>query len=487
MICIPITAATQAEIAREMVLAAAMADMVELRLDYAPGVNLPKLIEARPCPVIVTCRPKREGGMFEGPEDERVAVLQKAIDLGAEFVDIELDAVSRLKRSGSTQVIVSHHDFVKVPENVGAIHRELINAGADVAKIACMVRDIRDCLKLLAVLQDAKHRTVILGMGEAGTTTRILGKKYGNFLTFGSLESGKESAPGQVTAHDLVEMYRYRQIGPKTKVYGVIGNPIRHSMSPAIHNRAFAELGIDAVYLPFLVEDDAADFIHDFKILDVQGYSVTAPHKVRAMDAMDEVDDMAARIGAINTVAHRKGKLYGSNTDAGAVVAALEEKIGGDSPLLGKRALMIGAGGAGRAVAYGLTERGAQLIIANRTLERGKALADEVGARAASLPEIDMIECDIIINTTTIGMRPDVDESPIPKSMLREGMVVFDAVYNPLETRLLREAKAAGCHTISGLKWFIGQAAAQFELWTGKIAPTPVMEVVAKRRLAGRD
>ena len=489
MICIPITAKTQIQIVEEMISAARLADLVELRLDYARRVALPELLESRRGPVIVTCRPKRQGGLYEGPEDARIALLQQAVDLGAEFVDIELDSANRLRRSGKTQIIVSHHDFDKVPENLGAIHRELIHAGADIAKIVCMVRDIRDNLRLFALLQETKHRTIVLGMGEAGFPSRVLGRKFGNFLTFASLTAGKESAPGQVTAHDLIELYRYRSIGPKTAVYGVIANPVRHSMSPAIHNRAFAERGLDAVYLPFLVQCDAVEFIRAFKILDVQGYSVTVPHKVRALEAVDEVDPLAKRIGAINTVLHRKGKLVGTNTDVAAAVAALEEAIGGASrgrsPLQGKHVLMIGAGGAGRAVAYGIIERGARLTIANRTAERGEQLANEVGAQAVPLSEVEEVEADIIVNTTTIGMHPNVDETPVPATMLRKGMVVFDAVYNPLETRLLREAKAAGCRTVSGLTWFVRQASAQFELWTGKPAPVQIMEQVVRERLKG--
>jgi 3-dehydroquinate dehydratase/shikimate dehydrogenase len=487
MICIPITARTQREIVEEMISAARIADVVELRLDYAPKVALPELLQSCRGPVIVTCRPKRQGGIYEGPEDERIALLQKAVDLGADFVDVELDSASRIRRSGRTQIIVSHHDFEKVPDNVGAIHRELINAGANVAKIACMVHDIRDNLKLLALPQETKHRTIVLGMGEAGLPVRILGRKFGNFLTFASLTAGKESAPGQVTARDLIDLYRYRSIGPKTAVYGVIGNPIHHSMSPAIHNRAFAELGLDAVYLPLLVQCDVVEFIHAFKILEVRGYSVTVPHKLRAMEAMDDVDPIAGRIGAINTILHDGGKLFGANTDVAAAIAALEEALDADapghSPLQGRHVLMIGAGGAARAVAYGLIERGAHLIIANRTVERAEQLANDVGAQAVPLSEIEEIEADIIINTTTVGMHPKVDETPVPASMLHKGMVVFDAVYNPLETRLLREANAASCRTIPGLTWFIRQAAAQFELWTGKVAPVQVMEEVVRERL----
>lgn len=485
MICIPITGKTQVEIAEQMFSASRLADLVELRLDYAPGAALPELLAGRRCPVIVTCRPKRQGGLYEGPEEKRIALLQQAVDLGAEYVDVELDSAVKIRRSGRTQIIVSHHDFEKVPDNVGAIHHELVRAGADIAKIACTVRDIRDNLRLLAVLQDTKHRTIMLGMGEAGLPTRILGRKYGNFLTFASLEAGKESAPGQVTADELIHMYRYRSIGPQTAVYGVIANPVRHSMSPAVHNAAFADRGLDAVYLPFLVEGDVAEFLRAFRILGVKGYSVTVPHKERALEAMDESDALGRRIGALNTIADRAGKLYGTNTDVGAAIAALEAALGGRSPLREKSVVLIGAGGAARAVAYGLLDRGAQVIIANRTVERAQALAQEVGARAIPLKELADVEADILINTTTVGMQPRVDESPVPKSVLRPGMLVFDAVYNPLETRLLYDARKAGCKILSGLDWFIRQAAAQFELWTGKPAPVQVMEKVARERLGG--
>ncbi|MGD1000462.1 MAG: shikimate dehydrogenase [Candidatus Brocadiia bacterium] len=277
-----------------------------------------------------------------------------------------------------------------------------------------------------------------------------------------------------------------------TSIYGVIANPVAHSMSPAIHNAAFEEMGLHAVYVPLKVETDPVAFVKAFRSLDVQGYSVTLPHKEAILPAMDEVDELARKIGALNSVVNRNGRLLGTNTDVTAAVSALEEafsdeparrKPGNRSSLSGKRILLIGAGGAARAVAFGLVELGAKVMVANRTRERAARLAQELGCDSCALSEIGSYGADVLINTTSVGMSPNVKETPAPASVLRKDMVVFDAVYNPPETRLIREAKAAGCRTITGIAWFVNQAAAQFELWTGKPAPREVMERVIRKKL----
>jgi len=246
------------------------------------------------------------------------------------------------------------------------------------------------------------------------------------------------------------------------------------------------------VYVPLKVEADPVGFVKAFRSLDVRGYSVTLPHKEAILPAMDEVDELARKIGALNTVVNRNGRLFGTNTDVSAAVSALEAALSGDparresevrSPLNGKRVLLLGAGGATRAVAFGLVARGAKVMVANRTRARAIRLAQELGCESCPLAEIASFEAEVLINTTSVGMRPNVDETPMPASVLRKDMVVFDAVYNPPETRLIREAKAAGCRTITGIAWFVNQAAAQFELWTGKPAPREVMERVIRKKL----
>lgn len=491
MICIPITARTESGMAAMMAQAAPLADVLELRMDFAPHASLEPLLRNRPCPVIVTCRPAREGGEYAGDETARIALLQKAVDLGAEFVDVELDSAARIRRGPHTRLIVSHHDFTRTPDHLEEMHRHLIQAGADVAKFAVKANDVQDNLRVLRVLRNTKHPTIALCMGELGVASRVLGRKYGNFLTFASLAAGRESAPGQVTVEELRGMYRYNKIGPKTALYGVIANPVAHSMSPAIQNAAFAALGIDAVYLPFKVEGDPAEFVRAFRELDAQGYSVTLPHKQAVIPAMDEVDDSVRQAGAMNTIVNRAGRLCGSNTDIPAALGAIEEALGGGAPgpahpLKDKEALIVGAGGAARAVAYGLAARGAYVMIANRTHERAVALAREVAAQVVHMDRLASVRPQILINTTSVGMLPDVQDTPVPASALRKGMIVFDAVYNPPETRLLREAKAAGCVCISGVEWFVRQAALQCQLWTGRPAPHMAMEKVLLERLSRR-
>jgi 3-dehydroquinate dehydratase / shikimate dehydrogenase len=486
MICIPIIAETEDAIRAEMARAAEQADVVELRMDFAPGVDVEDVLRDRPCPVIITNRPTREGGKYEGSEEERIALLQRAIDLGAEYVDVELDSFDKIRRGERTRIIVSAHNFDCTPGDLEELHARLVRTGADIAKFAVMTGDIRDCMCIFNVLKNTKHPTIAIGMGEAGLITRILGRKWGNFLTFASLESGKESAPGQVTVGDLRDLYRYKSIGPDTAAYGVIANPVAHSMSPAIMNAAFAARDLDAVYLFLKVECDVVEFVNLFREIDMQGYSVTIPHKQAIMAAMDELDPIVEKVGALNTVANRNGKLYGTNTDVPGACRALEDALGGEGVLDGKRVLLLGAGGAARALAYGLIQRGATVAIANRTHEKAVRLAEEVDCDCVAVADIAQCDADVLLNTTSVGMHPNVDSTPAPKEALKPGMVAFDAVYNPLETRLLREANEAGCRTVSGLAWFVNQAALQFELWTELPAPRDVMEQVVRDRLMAR-
>jgi len=287
MICIPLVSRTEGEIEADMASAVGLADVVELRMDYAPAADLRRLLEKRAGPVIVTNRPAREGGAFTGSEGERLALLQTAVDLGAEYVDVEWDCVSRIRRGGRTKLIVSRHDFQRTPEDLVRLHAEIVHCGADIAKIACLARDLRDNLRIFELLRASKHPTIALCMGELGQISRVLGRKFGNVLTYASLRAGSESAPGQITAADLRDLYRYKKIRADTPIYGVIANPVAHSMSPAIHNAAFEETGLDAVYVPFKVETDPVGFVKAFRSLDVAGYSVTLPHKEAILPAMD--------------------------------------------------------------------------------------------------------------------------------------------------------------------------------------------------------
>ncbi len=467
-----------------MKTACAGADLMELRLDGVASPDLRRLLEHRPCPVIVTVRHGSQGGRYSGSEANRLAVLQNAIDLGAEYVDVELFAAGELEPRGNTKLIVSHHDFEKTPADLRVLHQELRKTGAHIVKLVTMARDICDNLRMFELLRSTDVPTIGFCMGEEGQISRVLTKKFGGYLTYAAPERGREAAPGQLTVSELRELYHYESIGTDTEIYGVIGNPVAHSLSPAIHNAAFQEAGIDAVYLPFKVADVGA-FVRGFRALDVRGYSVTIPHKSRIVQELDEIGPLSRRIGAVNTVINRDGKLLGRNTDYMGALRPLERLLGGNGAhsLEGKRVVLCGAGGAARAVAFGLAERNAKVVIVNRTHEKGVKLAEEVGCGAQPRESLCDLAYDVLINTTSVGMHPNVDETPVPKEALRRGAVVMDAVYNPPETRLLREAREAGCRTISGVEWFIDQAAAQFELWTGMKAPHELMTDVLLMRL----
>ena len=486
MLCISIKPCSIDEALERMTRAGSRADLVELRLDAMTRPDLKRLLQNKPCPVIVTNRPRRQGGDFSGPEAERLQLLKQAARSGADYLDIELEALPKFARIGSTKLIVSYHDFERTPADLNQIYRKLAATGADVIKVACQANHISDNLKMFELLRNADRPTVALCMGELGEISRVRAPKFGGFLTYASLAPGAETASGQLSSSELVELYHYHDIGPDTDVYGVIGNPVAHSASPDILNAAFHQEGVDAVYVRFKVED-VVGFVEAFKVVPVKGCSVTIPHKEAVIPALDSLEETSRKIGAINTIVTRDGKLKGFNTDWLAAVGSLEEKLGGEpeSALGGKRCVMVGAGGAARAIAYGLDRRGARLVILNRTENRARRLATEAGCDWRPLEELVNLEADVVINATSVGMHPQVDETPVPADFFRPGTLAFDVVYNPAETRFLREAKARGCTVVSGIDMFVGQAVAQFELWTGKPAPRGLMREVVCAKLLG--
>lgn len=255
-----------------------------------------------------------------------------------------------------------------------------------------------------------------------------------------------------------------------TLLYGVIGNPVRHSLSPVLHNAAFSATGLNAVYLAFEAEE-IEGCIKGIKALGINGASVTIPFKTTVIPYLNQIDPLASRIGAVNTIVNRDGRLKGYNTDALGALKALEEKI----RLPGMSCIIIGAGGAAQAIGFILKEKGVAISVANRSRKRGEGLALSLGCKFIPLDEIKGADGDILIQTTPVGMYPHVDQCPVPEHILDQGMVVMDIIYNPLETRLLRIAKTRGCTAISGIQMFIHQGAEQFRLWTGIDPPIGVM------------
>jgi 3-dehydroquinate dehydratase/shikimate dehydrogenase len=499
MLCVSLMPETTAEALEGLAEAARAGVWAEVRLDAMREFDLARLLASPPCPVIVTYRPRREGGRYDGPEPARLEVLRQAARLGARCIDVEHDTLSGLGDVPPARVIVSYHNFAETPADLAAIHARLAATGAAVVKVAVMANHILDTVAVLRILRDARTPTIALSMGPRGVITRILAPKFGGFLTYAApgtalpvcsrganLRGAKghnEAGPGQVSLAEMRDLYRADRIGRATRLYGVIANPIGHSLSPRIHNAAFAETGLDAVYLPLWVEGDPAAFVRAMREFEFDGYSVTIPHKQAVMAAVDEIEPLARRIGAINTIQRRPdGRLFATNTDWTAGLAAIEAVVGAGW-VRGKRALVLGAGGVGRAMAFGLSDRGAFVTLTDVDTSRAGALAKEIGAEAHTFDEVFGRPYDILLNCTPVGMHPKTAASPVSPEFLRQEMVVYDAVYNPLETRLIREARAAGCRTVPGVEHFVRQAVEQFELWTGRPAPVETMRRVVVEAL----
>ena len=476
--------------------AAAGADTVECRLDYLTRppdeADLRRLLTDPPADVIVTCRPVRQGGRFAGDESARLGVLAMACRCGAAYVDVEAD-VPPADRPAGADVILSHHDFDRCPPDLDKIVAGLDASDAAVNKVAFAAAGPDEALRAFDVIRDSRKPTIAMGMGEAGVVSRILARKFGGAGTFAALAAGTQSAPGQPTIEQFKRLFRWDALGSGTEVYGVIGCPVGHSMSPAIHNAAFDADGADAVYVPLLIPSGADNFNRFMDALaarpwmDWRGLSVTIPHKENALAYVgaDSCDELAVRIGAINTITiDQNGRLRGDNTDYAAAMHALcgAMEISRDQ-LDGRRVAVLGAGGAARAIVAALAAAGADVTIYNRTVSRAEALAEEFGCRWAPLPEAPSLAAEVLINCTPIGMHPNVDATPLPV-IPPCVKVVFDTIYNPLTTRLLAEAGRSGRRTVSGLDMFINQAVMQFEIWTHRPAPREVMRRVVVKRLS---
>ncbi len=509
-LCVPIFV-TELPTARRDIAAAATAgaDLIELRIDKLrdPGV-LGLVLQENILPAVVTCRSKSEGGFSESDDNQRMAELISAIYGGARLVDLELSTIQRMNQIPAdiqSRFILSFHDFTAKPGDLAGIIEEMNRRPAQVNKIVWRAANILDSLDALKLLIRTKRPTVALCMGDGGLISRVLARKFGAFLTFGSLSNETATAPGQVTIAEMKSLYRWDDIGPSTKVYGVAAHPVGHSMSPAIHNAAFTAVGYDGVYLPMLVEPDYPSFkafmdgFIAFEELNFSGLSVTIPHKENALRYLREnsgdIEKLAARIGAVNTIAiTRTGgsvSLQGKNTDYAAILDSIIAEMKIDRKNLADlRVAIIGAGGTARAAVAALAHYGATVILTNRTHERAQALADEFDAgrgkiSAVSLDDLLRADFNVLINTTSIGMHPNISDSPIGdrRPPFSSRTVVFDTIYNPIKTRLLTQAEGTGARTISGVEMFVRQAAAQFETWTGKPAPQYVMRRVISERL----
>lgn len=477
LLCETIAAPTMAAL-RAQRDAVTQADLVELRLDLVDRPDVAGALAGRTRPVLVTCRAAWEGGGFHGSEDERQRLLAEALAAGAELVDIEWKAEGTerwLRPADLPRVVLSHHDFERTPadvaERAAAMRRQV---GPGVVKIATRAHRLRDLLPLLAIGRQAADdaRVVMIGMGPQGAVSRILAAHFGSSWTY----AGDGVAPGQIPAARLIEDYRFRAIDASTPIYAVVGRPIGHSLSPVMHNAAFAALGLPAVYVPCEAES-FDDFLALREALAIRGASVTAPFKEEACAACTACEDLHPDILSVNTLrVADDGQLIGRNTDIDGFLAPLRARMA----LAGQRVAVLGAGGAARGIVFGLGAAGARVTVHARDTAKAAdvaALAQGTGAAWAVPPG----SWDLLVNTTPIGSSPQVDETPFSGPF--DGALVYDLIYNPRPTRLLREAAAAGCDTLDGLEMLVQQAVRQFAWWTGVAPDADIMRAAAVRRL----
>lgn len=508
-ICVPVCESRAVDLRQAMTRAGEVADLIELRLDYLQGDelfkalrNLPALISSSPRPVIVTLRPAEQGGQREMDNLTRIIFWVEHFLYGkphVDFADIELDLAllfgQREKDEGRkllnwNRVICSHHDFRGVPDDLSQIYEQMAATPARVLKIATQANDITDCIPLFRLQERANgegREIVAVAMGAAGVATRILGAARGAFLTYGSLDDAQQSAPGQVTARELRELYRVHKLDRRTQVTGLVSSSVTHSLSPHLHNAAFEAAGVNAVYIPFEVRD-AASFLRRMahpRTREIEwplrGLSVTTPHKSAVLEHLDWVEPIAQEIGAVNTIVVEGDALHGYNTDADALLLPLHDK---GVELRDARCAVIGAGGAARAALWGLRREGARVTLFARDVEKARPVAETFDTACEQLDDASFDGFEIVINATPLGTRgAREDETPALATQLRGARLAYDLVYNPQETRFLREAQEAACDCLGGLQMLVAQAAEQFRLWTGHDAPISVMNEAALRKL----
>ncbi len=457
----------------------------EFRLDYLPnpaeGVRaIADFIAAHPdCSILATCRRHQNQGRFNGSIEEQIRILNSAIEAGAHAVDVEIESAENAPMAleplrSRALLVVSYHNYSGTPA-MEPILRRMLRVSADAYKIVTTARKPSDNGRVLALAKlHSKKHLILLAMQETGFPTRVLSTAYGGVYTYAAPLAAAGTASGQVSAKMLRSLYRVEKFTKAAKVYGVIADPVRHSISPAVHNRAFQARRLDAVYLPFLVHPaQLKDFFVLADALPISGFSVTIPHKQKIMRYLDVVDPLARRIGAVNTVWKKGGKWRGTNTDAEGVIAPLSKKM----RIPKASVLLAGNGGAARSAAFALSEAGAKLSITGRNADRVRALAKACDAEPLTREQAEAGQFDALVHATPLGMYPHVQESFF-NGRIPAGLV-FDMVYNPRETALIQRARQQGCEVIEGVRMFVEQAVKQFEIWTSDSAPVSVMEKAA--------
>ncbi|HXE64295.1 MAG TPA: shikimate dehydrogenase [Bryobacteraceae bacterium] len=458
---------------------------LEFRIDYLPdpvqgAQAIATFLRDYPtCTILATCRRHQNHGRFNGSIEDQLRILDLAIQNGAKAIDVEIEtaevAMARCAElRARAYLIISWHHFETTPP-LDPVLKRMRKVPADIYKLVSTARKPTDTGRILAASRlSPKIPLVTLAMGEVGFPSRVISPAFGTMFTYAAPAHVQGTASGQVNARQLRSLYRIDKFTRAAKIYGVIADPVGHSVSPQVHNRAFQSKRIDAVYVPLLVNpNQLRDFFQFAEELPLAGFSVTIPHKRRIIRYLDYVDPLARRIGAVNTVWRKAGKWRGTNTDAEAVARPLAKLL----DLSKATVLIAGNGGAAHSAACALSDAGAKLSITGRNPDRVRAFARTLGAENLTMEQARAKHFDVVVNATSVGMWPNVKDCLFPDKI--PGDIVFDLVYNPLETELIRRARAQNLQVITGVKMFIEQAVRQFELWTGESAPRAAMETAA--------
>ena len=487
-VCVAITGGSAAEMIDKASAAAKETPFLEFRLDYLekPAAALAKikafLAEHTAVTAIATCRRSEHGGRFDGTLAAELDVLIKAAHADAgevpfQIVDLELESAEALKkpdfaklRDTGVGLIISHHDF-KETRDLGGIYARIAPFAPDFAKIVPTAKLLTDNVTLMKFIEKVSDTAAIVGicMGDAGIISRVLGLRAGSAFTFAAASLGDETGPGQIAARTLVETYRIEEVDAATKVYGVAGNPVNKSLSPIMMNTAFRRETVNAVYLA-LQTNQVEDLVALMAQVPVHGVSITMPHKQAILPHLAHMDPLSKKIGACNTVLRQEGKLYGFNTDVAGILAPLAKRL----DVKGSKVLVLGAGGSARAAVFGLRDKGADVFILNRTPETAAKLAKQAGAKVIKHEAVAKAAFDVIINATPVGMAGQ-KAAPLLSADDLKTKYVFDLVYNPIDTPLIRLARQQNINVITGVEMFVTQGARQFEIWTGKPAPEEEM------------
>jgi 3-dehydroquinate dehydratase/shikimate dehydrogenase len=482
-VCVAIIGSTPAEMIEKATAVVKETPFLEFRLDYLdkPLLALPKFkqffADNTAATAIATCRRAVLGGKFAGSVAAEVEILSTAAEAGFHLADLELESAESIKKSGVQKLretgialIISHHDFA-VTKDLDGIFDRIAPFAPDFVKIVSTAKALVDNVTLIRFLERMNDHSNIIGicMGDAGIISRVLGVRAGSAFTFAAATQGEETGPGQIAARTLIETYRIDQVDAATKIYGVAGNPIRSSLSPIMMNTAFRRETVNAVYLALQTTKvtDLLKLVHEIPI---QGVSITMPLKQEIIPHLEQTDPLSAKIGAVNTIRLLDGKLYGFNTDVAGIITPLEKRL----VLRGAKVLVLGAGGAARAAVFGLREKGAEVFILNRTPETAQKLARQSGSKTIKKDAVAKTQFDVIINATPVGMAGNKAPALLEAKDLNTKLV-FDLVYNPLETPLIRLARQNGINIITGVEMFVQQGARQFEIFTGKPAPEEEM------------